>query len=92
MVEIVDGRSGVAVLDRGPGFAPGEEVTVLERFYRGSAGRRGPEGTGLGLPIASELASQWGGELRLANRDGGGARVEIVLPVARAPRPEVVTR
>jgi signal transduction histidine kinase len=88
-VEIIDGRAGIAVLDRGPGFASGEEATVLERFYRGSAGRRGPEGTGLGLPIASELASQWGGGLRLGNREGGGARVEITLPPARARQREV---
>ncbi len=79
-VEIVDGFGEIAVLDRGPGFAPGEEDAVRERFFRGSAGRRGPEGTGLGLPIAAELASQWGGELRLGNRDGGGARAAISLP------------
>ena len=37
------------MLDGGPGFEPGEEDAVLERFYRGRAGRQGPEGTGLGL-------------------------------------------
>jgi len=65
------------VLDEGPGLAPGEEDSVFERFSRGSAGRRGPSGTGLGLPIARELTRQWGGEVTLSNRDGMGLRAVI---------------
>ena len=42
----------VEIGDRGPGLEPGEADSVFERFRRGSAGRRGPVGTGLGLPIA----------------------------------------
>ena len=69
-------RSSIA----GPGLEPGEEEAVFERFSRGSAGRRGPGGTGLGLPIARELTRQWGGEVVLANREGGGTRASIRLP------------
>lgn len=79
-LEIVDGAGVIEILDRGPGLVPGEEEAVLERFYRGSAGRQGPEGTGLGLPIASELLSAWGGRVRIANRRGGGARAWLWLP------------
>jgi two-component system, OmpR family, sensor kinase len=79
-LEIVDGAGVIEILDRGPGLVPGEEEAVLERFYRGSAGRQGPEGTGLGLPIASELLSAWGGGVRIANRRGGGARAWLWLP------------
>ena len=32
---------------------------MFERFHRGRAGRSGPPGTGLGLPIARELAGEW---------------------------------
>ncbi len=71
----------VAVLDRGPGLAPGEEEAVFERFHRGSAGRRGMPGTGLGLAIASELAREWGGSVTLANRFDGGARAVLTLPL-----------
>ncbi len=71
---------GIEILDRGPGLAPGEEEAVFERFSRGSAGRRGPGGTGLGLPIARELTRQWGGEVTLSGRDGGGTRASIRLP------------
>jgi two-component system, OmpR family, sensor kinase len=65
------------VLDEGPGLEPGEEDLVFERFSRGSAGRRGPSGTGLGLPIARELTRQWGGEVTLSNREGHGLRAVI---------------
>ena len=83
-VEIFDDAGAIAVRDRGPGLAPGEEQTVLERFYRGRAGRQGVEGTGLGLPIAAELAGQWGGSVTMANRADGGAEARLSLPVAGA--------
>jgi signal transduction histidine kinase len=70
----------IEILDRGPGLKPGEEEAVFERFSRGSAGRSGPSGTGLGLPIARELVRQWGGEVTLAGREGGGTRASIRLP------------
>lgn len=73
---------GIDVLDRGPGLQPGEEEVVFERFRRGSAGRRGASGTGLGLPIARELVRQWSGEVTLAPREGGGTRASIRLPAS----------
>ncbi|HEX6455800.1 MAG TPA: ATP-binding protein [Solirubrobacterales bacterium] len=74
--------SRIAVLDEGPGLAPGEEEAVFERFSRGSAGRRGAKGTGLGLAIARELTRQWGGDVRLRNREGGGLAATIELAPA----------
>jgi signal transduction histidine kinase len=68
------------VLDRGPGLEAGEEEAVFERFSRGSAGKRGPSGTGLGLPIARELTRQWGGDVTLRNRGRGGLRAVIEVP------------
>jgi two-component system, OmpR family, sensor kinase len=76
-VEVSSGAGRVEVLDRGPGLSPGEEKEVFERFHRGSAGRRGPAGSGLGLPIARELAREWGAEVRIENREGGGARATL---------------
>ncbi len=77
-IEVAPG--GVEILDRGPGLEPGEEEAVFDRFSRGSAGRRGPGGTGLGLPIARELTRQWGGDVTLARRDGSGTRASIRIP------------
>jgi signal transduction histidine kinase len=79
-VEVRSGPGVVEVLDRGPGLAPDELAAVFERFHRGRAGRSGPSGTGLGLPIARELARRWGGDVTLTNRDGGGARARVTVP------------
>jgi two-component system OmpR family sensor kinase len=79
-VTIAAGPGRIEVLDRGPGLAPGDEEIVFERFSRGSAGRRGQSGTGLGLPIARELIRQWGGSVSLSNRDDRGLSALIEVP------------
>jgi signal transduction histidine kinase len=77
-----EGDAFLAVSDEGPGLRPGEEGRVFERFYRGhSAGKS--EGTGLGLAIVEALARRWGGRARIENREGRGARAEVLMPVAR---------
>ena len=78
-VTIATGLGRIEVLDEGPGLEPGEEEAVFERFSRGSAGRLGPSGTGLGLPIARELTRQWNGEVTLVNREGHGARATLAF-------------
>ena len=79
-VEVRARPGAIEVLDRGPGLSDDDLAAVFERFHRGAAGRAGPNGTGLGLPIARELARRWGGEVMLANRDGGGARATVTIP------------
>ena len=83
-VTIEYGRRGadavLAVLDDGPGIAPGEEEAVFERFGRGRASKGGPAGTGLGLAIVQTLAERWGGRAALSPRPEGGTRAEIRLP------------
>ena len=81
-VEVAALAGRLEVRDRGPGLAPGEEESVFERFHRGGAGRASAPGTGLGLPIARELARQWGGEVTLRARAGGGTVAEVTLPPA----------
>ena len=79
-VTVVARAGGLEVLDEGPGLAGNELEAVFERFHRGRAGRAGPAGTGLGLPIARELARRWGGDVELANRPEGGAVARITVP------------
>ncbi len=73
----------IQIFDQGPGLEAGEEEAVFERFVRGSAGRRGVKGTGLGLPIARELVGQWGGTVTIAGRPGQGAVATVKLPEPR---------
>lgn len=68
------------VLDRGPGFDPGEEQRIFEKFHRGrSAGARG---AGLGLAICRAIAEAHGGSIEAFNREDGGAAFRISLPLA----------
>jgi signal transduction histidine kinase len=76
-VTIVARPGAIDILDEGPGIDPDELEAVFERFHRGRAGRAGGPGTGLGLPIARELMRRWGGDVTLANREGGGAVATI---------------
>jgi two-component system, OmpR family, sensor kinase len=77
---IANGEGWIAVLDGGPGLAPGEEAALFERFARGSAGGEGPAGTGLGLAIVQTLARRWQGRAAISNRPEGGMRAELRLP------------
>jgi len=77
----------LAVLDEGPGLAPGEESSLFDRFARGSAGSSQP-GTGLGLAIVQTLARRWRGEASLSNRLDGGTRAEVRFPAAATVKEE----
>jgi two-component system, OmpR family, sensor kinase len=68
----------VAVTDTGPGIAPEDRERIFRPFWSGHGGHGG--GTGLGLTIASELASALGGRLRVDGAPGGGAKFVLVLP------------
>lgn len=71
----------IVVEDRGPGIPPAQLQAVLEPLVRVGATPAATSGTGLGLHIARELAIRLGGELRLANREGGGLRASVTLPL-----------
>jgi two-component system sensor histidine kinase KdpD len=69
----------ISVSDRGPGLAPESIERLFEKFYR--ADNRKAGGLGLGLSIARGFVEAHGGTLTAENRDGGGARFAIALPV-----------
>lgn len=74
-VRVTVADSSVVVEDRGPGFPEALLERVGEPFMSGP----NSPGSGLGLSIVRHIAQLHGGELRLENRDGGGARVELRL-------------
>ncbi|MDQ3197883.1 MAG: DUF4118 domain-containing protein [Verrucomicrobiota bacterium] len=72
-------RLAISVSDRGPGFPADTAACIFEKFYRGDGRKAG--GLGLGLSIARGFVEAHGGTLSAENRDGGGARFTISLPV-----------
>jgi two-component system, OmpR family, sensor histidine kinase KdpD len=69
----------ISVSDRGPGIPIEATERLFEKFYRGDDRKTG--GLGLGLSIARGLIEAHDGRLTAENRDGGGARFTIMLPV-----------
>ncbi|MFL6594439.1 MAG: ATP-binding protein [Chthoniobacterales bacterium] len=87
--EYESGELRISVSDRGPGLPPESADRVFEKFYRADDRKAG--GLGLGLSIARGFVEAHGGKLTAENRDGGGTRFNITLPVrvtdARALEP-----
>lgn len=69
----------VTVTDHGPGIPEADRADVFERFWRGG----GSPGTGLGLPIARQIAQAHGGTLSVDTPGpaGDGCRFRLGLPV-----------
>jgi signal transduction histidine kinase len=70
-----DGSVYVSIGDSGPGIAPSERERIFRPFWS-----RGGGGTGLGLPIARELAAALGGRISLESSAEQGSRFELMLP------------
>ncbi len=63
-VEVSTSLVTVTVTDHGPGIPATEQPHIFERFWRGPGDR---PGTGLGLPIARQIALAHGGDLTVTS-------------------------
>ncbi|WP_255954811.1 sensor histidine kinase [Streptomyces odontomachi] len=97
VLTIDSAQAVLEVVDDGPGIPPEHRTTIFDRFTRLDHARaRDTGGSGLGLPIARDIARAHGGTLEVVpNVPGGyggpgaavgpagpGARLRTVLPLA----------
>ncbi len=76
----------MTVRDSGVGIAPEEQSKIFERFYRvDKAHSRAQGGAGLGLAIATWIATQHRGSIRVESGPGKGSTFCVELPKIAAP-------
>ncbi len=81
-VSVADSRAIVSVDDRGPGIPIEFRSRIFNRFAQAdSALTRKKAGTGLGLAISKLMVELMDGHIGFADREGGGTRFFIELPL-----------
>ncbi len=80
-------RVKVTVADRGVGMGDNDLANVFRRFYRGDrTNEHGPDGAGLGLPIAKAIVDAHGGAIEMESTRGSGTTVHVLLEMFRYQR------
>jgi two-component system sensor histidine kinase KdpD len=79
-----DGQVVLVIEDNGPGLPPGDPEPLFAKFQRGRSEGDVP-GAGLGLAICRAIIEAHGGRINAANREGGGARFTVTLPLPDEP-------
>ncbi len=73
----------ITVEDQGPGIPPDNVETIFKRFYTERPQEHDfGKNSGLGLSIARQITEGIGGRIWAENRNEGGARFVVVLPLA----------
>jgi len=73
---VVNGQAVVEILDRGSGL----NVDVRDRVFEPYVSSK-QRGSGLGLSLVRDIATQHHGTVTLENREGGGACARLTLPL-----------
>ncbi len=77
-------QARLTVDDDGPGIAPADRALIFERFVRLDQARtRDRGGAGLGLSVAAAVAAAHGGSIEVGQSPSGGARFEVLVPLAQ---------
>ncbi len=77
----------ILVEDNGPGFSKDVIEHVFDPYVTNK-----PKGTGLGLAIVKKLVEEHGGRVEASNRDQGGARLMLILPIDDESRAAMLRR
>jgi signal transduction histidine kinase len=68
----------ISVMDNGTGIASDAVARIFEPFFTTKA-----SGSGLGLPIVSQILKEHGGRVRVESRPGEGAAFHLDLPLEK---------
>jgi signal transduction histidine kinase len=79
---VVRGALRIEVDDRGCGIAPGDLSRVFTPFFTTKS-----EGHGLGLAVVRRIVESHHGRVRVRNREQGGVRVTLILPLEQPEIP-----
>jgi len=74
----------IEIGDRGQGLPEPELKKIFDKFYMVPM-PEGGGGTGLGLSICKGIIEAHGGTIKAENRDGGGLKIIVRLPLKLAP-------
>lgn len=77
-LEAADSLAQLSFEDNGPGFAPEVRQHLFERRVKGKESN----GHGLGLAFVDAVVRAHGGTITATNRETGGARIVLALPLA----------
>ena len=77
--ELRGDKVAICIDDSGSGIAEEHIGKVFDPFF---TTKEASEGLGLGLTISARIIEELGGRLSVSSSDLGGARLEILLPVA----------
>ena len=76
-LRVENGQACLTFADTGPGIPPSLRERVFEPFFTTRE-----KGSGLGLTVVRRIVEEHGGSIGLDTGTGGGARVDIRLPLA----------
>jgi len=77
-VQVCGAETELVVADDGPGFPANLRSRVFERFVKG----QNSTGHGLGLAFVGAAIQAHGGHAEIGDREGGGAKIVLTLPLA----------
>ncbi len=84
-INFPDGYVEIAVCDTGPGIPAGQLAHVFDRFFQAdSTYEYHQKGSGIGLALSKELVELHHGAIRVENREEGGSRFVVRLPLGDA--------